>query len=164
MNALDLSVLNQKTPYHVECNNERDYTFTTDFGVICVISFMDDFSIWQEGAYQLIIGNKNRSSSPNDLKLRDTIFRIVEAFFEVNPEILLYVCETGDGKEAFRNRLFLRWLKDYIGKDDFIVDHFELRAEGVTNFAAIIVQASNPKASDILTEFHEYLEILQKPE
>ena len=164
MHALNLETLNLKAPYLVECQNESDYTFKTDFGVNCIVSFMDDYAIWQEGAYQFIIGNENNTSSPNDYKLRDTIICIIEAFFEANPDILLYVCETGDGKEAFRNRLFMRWMNEYIGKESFIVDHFEIKAEGVTNFAAIIIQRSNPDAVAIINEFHEYLEVLRKPE
>lgn len=64
---------------------------------------------------------------------------------------------------AFRNRLFLRWLKEYARKEQFIVDHFEITADGVTNFAAIIVQVSNPKVNEIVTEYNDYLEILRKP-
>ena len=132
-------------------------------GVTCVVNFMDDFSIWEEGAYQFVIGNEGHKKSPNDGKLRDTIMGIIEAFFEVNPDILLYVCETGDGKEAMRNRLFLRWMKEYDKKETFYIEHFEIEAEGVMNFAAIIVQRKNPHIGNILTEFHEAIEELKKP-
>ena len=93
----------------------------------------------------------------------DTITCVIEAFFEANPEILLYVCETGDGKEAMRNRLFLRWLKDYTQKEIFYVEHVEIEAEGVMNFAAIIVQKSNPCLETIIADFRSAIEELQKP-
>ena len=160
---MDVDRLNTRAPYVVERRSKCDYAFCIDFGVKCLVNFMDDYTIWQEGAYQFIIGNESHTHSPNDPKLRDTIFCIVEAFFEANPDILLYVCETGDGKEAFRNRLFLRWLKDYAYKEQFIVEHFEITADGITNFAAIIVQVSNPKVDEIVTEFNDYLEVLRKP-
>ena len=44
------------------------------------------------------------------------------------------------------------------------LETLNLKAEGVTNFAAIIIQRSNPDAVAILNEFHEYLEVLRKPE
>ena len=163
MKGLDVSSLNKKSPYAVEKRSDRDYAFHTDFGVTCVVNFMDDFSIWQEGAYQFIIGNESRQKSPNDAKLRDTITCIIESFFEANPEILLYVCETGDGKEAMRNQLFLRWLKDYGQRDVFYVEHIEIEAEGVMNFAAIIVQKSNSSLGTIIADFHAAIEELQKP-
>lgn len=124
---------------------------------------MNDYSVWEEGAYQFIIGNESHQKSPNDLKLRDTIICIIEAFFEENPDILLYVCETGDGKEMMRNRLFLRWLKDYVRKERFFVEHIEIEAEGITNFAAIIVQKTNPRLDVIIDEFRSAIEELQKP-
>lgn len=77
---------------------------------------MDDDTIWESGAYQFIIVNENNTPSPNDLKLRETIFCIIEDFFKANPEILLYLCETGDGKQASRNRLFIRWFREYAQK------------------------------------------------
>ncbi len=70
MRELDVSSLNKKSPYAVEMRPERDYVFHTDHGVTCVVNFMDDYSIWEEGAYQFIIGNETRQKSPNDAKLR----------------------------------------------------------------------------------------------
>ena len=163
MRELDVSSLNKKSPYAVEMSSERDYVFHTDHGVTCVVNFMDDYSIWEEGAYQFIIGNETRQKSPNDAKLRDTKTCIIEAFFNDNPEIIFYGCVTGDGKEAMRNRLFLRWLKDYAQKEIFYVEHVEIEAEGVMNFAAIIVQKSNPCIETIIADFRSAIDELQKP-
>ena len=163
MKELNLVPLNKKSPYLVERRTCRDYVFKTEFGVTCVVNFMDDFSVWEQGAYQFIIGNETQQKSPNDPKLRDTIICIIEAFFEENPDILLYICETGDGKEAMRNRLFLRWLRDYVQKDRFFVEHVEIEAEGIVNFAAIIVQRTNPHLDMIVDDFHSAIEELTKP-
>ena len=163
MRELNIVSLNSKSPYLVEKRTINDYAFKTEFGVTCVVNFMDDYSVWEEGAYQFIIGNETQRKSPNDPKMRDTIICIIEAFFEENPDILLYVCETGDGKETMRNRLFLRWLKDYVRKEQFYIEHVEIEAEGIINFAAIIVQKSNPRLNAIVDDFHSAIEELQKP-
>ena len=163
MKELNISSLNSRSPYLVEKRTVHDYAFKTDFGVTCVVNFMDDYSVWEEGAYQFIIGNETRQKSPNDPKLRDTIICIIEAFFEENPDILLYVCETGDGKETMRNRLFLRWLRDYGQKDLFFVEHVEIEAEGIINFAAIIVQKTNSRLDTIVDDFRSAIRELQKP-
>ncbi len=163
MKELDVIQLNKKSPYMVEKRSERDYAFCTDYGVTCIVNFMDDYSVWEEGAYQFIIGNETRKKSPNDPKLRDTIAYIIESFFDANPDILLYVCETGDGKEAMRNRLFLRWLKEYAQRDLFFIEHVEIEAEGINNFAAIIVQKTNPKLNAIIDDFRSAIEEIQKP-
>ena len=121
---------------------------------------MDDYSIWQEGAYQFVINNENQVPSPLDPKLRDTIFTMIDAFFAVNPDILLYICETGDGKQAFRSRLFMRWFNTYSGRDAYIMETAEVQEEETKNFAALIVQKSNPKLEEILSDFNETISIL----
>ena len=52
------------------------------------------------------ITNRRHERSPLDPKLRLTIFAIIEEFFEVNGhDTMLYLADTGDRKQAFRNRL-----------------------------------------------------------
>ena len=58
--------------------------------------------------------NRQHVTSHVDIKLRQTITAIIEEFFEVNGnEVMLYITETGDGKQMFRNRLFVRWFNMY---------------------------------------------------
>ena len=55
MNVLDLSRINLISPYTVWNTTERYYFFKTDHGAVYKIGFMDDFSIWETGAYQFLI-------------------------------------------------------------------------------------------------------------
>ena len=160
MRQIDIDRVNAKAPYSVTMRTEQVYYFKTDVGMICTITFMDDYSIWQEGAYQFVINNENQVPSPLDPKLRDTIFTMIDAFFAVNPDILLYICETGDGKQAFRSRLFMRWFNTYSGRDAYIMETAEVQEEETKNFAALIVQKSNPKLEEILSDFNETISIL----
>ena len=111
------------------------------------------------------INNESHRPSPNDEKLKATIFRIVEAFFAANPDILLYICETGDGRQAFRSRLFVRWFNTYSNRDAYIMQTAEVQEGKTKNFAALIVQKSNPRLKEILAEFDETIRILtNKPQ
>lgn len=157
---LDLEIVNKLSPYPVKVRTEKVYYFKTDFGMLCTIMFMEDHSIWETGAYQFIINNESNTPSPLDTKLRDTVFILIEAFFNVNPEILLYICETGDGKQEFRSRLFVRWFNTYSGREAYILETAEVKDGETNNFAALIVQKSNPKLSKILSEFDETISIL----
>ena len=126
---------------------------------------MNDDTIWESGAYQFIIVNENNTPSPNDFKLRETILCIIENFFKANPEILLYLCETGDGKQTSRNRLFVRWFKEYAKKYLYYFDTVEIEADGIKNFAAIIVQKANPNLNEIVRVFNHVVNTLKdKPE
>ena len=89
------------------------------------------------------------------------IFCIIEDFFKANPEILLYLCETGDGKQASRNRLFVRWFREYAKKSLYYFDTVAINAEGIENFAAIIVQKKNPKLNEILEVFNHVVNTLK---
>ena len=52
---------------------------------------------------------------------------------------------------------------DYAQKEIFYVEHVEIEAEGVMNFAAIIVQKSNPCLETIIADFRSAIDELQKP-
>lgn len=164
MKPLDITGINCHAPYQV-WEIDGDYSFKTDNGAIINISFVEDFSIWESGAYQFYIGNESHTPSPNDKNVRDTIFVIMEFFFADNPEILLYLCETGDGKQASRNRLFIRWFKEYKKKHLYYFDTVEMIAENIENFAAIIVQRNNPNLEAIIEEFNGVVGVLRdKPQ
>jgi hypothetical protein len=165
MNPLDLAYINRLAPYKVWTENGCDYLVETSYDLLFKIGFMDDYSIWQSGAYQFYINNESHQPSPNDDKLKATIFRIIEAFFAANPDILLYICETGDGRQAFRSRLFIRWFNNYMGRDQYVMQTAEVQEGKTKNFAALIVQKSNPRLAEILAEFDETISILtNKPQ
>ena len=165
MNPLDLTRICRLAPYKVWTDDGRDYYIETARGQIFDIGFMDDYSIWQTGAYQFTISNQTHQPSPLDQKLRDTILLLIEAFFAANPDILLYICETGDGRQAFRSRLFIRWFNTYARRDDYVLQTAEVQEGKTKNFAALIVQKSNPRVNEIVAEFDETISILtNKPQ
>ena len=165
MNPLNLSSINLVSPYTVWGADSQYYYFKTDHDAIYKVGFMDDYSIWESGAYQFLIINENNQPSPNDPKLKATVFCVLEAFFAANPDILLYLCETGDGKQAMRSRLFARWFEDYSDNQLYYCRTVEIEdLDHVKNFAALIVQRSHPRLNEIIAEFDETIRVLaEKP-
>lgn len=110
--------------------------------------------------------NVNHKSSPRDAKVRDTIIAIIRQFFIANNSVMLYICETGDGKQAQRNRLFEYWFSSYLKQNDFTFLHTSVKdTEGVDNYAALIIRNDNPRISIILAKFADTVHILNhKPE
>lgn len=102
MNTLNLARINEQSPYEVWQTSEGDFNFQTDFDVFYRISFRIEQTIWDDGAYEFSIINQNQRSSPNDKKVRDTIFLIIEEFFtsmifssiNVRQEIIVRPCVT----------------------------------------------------------------------
>ncbi len=165
MRALDLNRLNVIAPYSIWLVGKYSYGLKTAYGVQYRIGFIEDHTIWQSGAYEFGIVNENGHPSPNDRKLRETIYAVIEEFFRCNPEILLYQCETGDNRQAMRDRLFLRWFEEYNDRGKFFIKVSKIVAEGVENYAAVIVQRDNPHLQQIIGDFEQFTGFFRnKPE
>ena len=167
MNALSLESINKRSPYVVGLYSDcGPYLFTSDNGVELAVDFIDDELITKAISYQLVISNVNNRHSPRDKKVQDTILAIVEEFFDRNQAALLYVCETGDGKQMARYRLFSYWFDmfeysiRYTSLSTSLVDE-----DGIMNAATIFIRNDNPHLSEIVNEFNETAMLLRhKPD
>lgn len=90
---------------------------------------------------------------------------IIEQFFAENNNVLLYICDTSDGREAKRNRLFIKWFEDFATPDRFTMETANAIVEGEGFYAAIIVENSNPMLEAIVSDFKQTAESLtdEKP-
>lgn len=167
MQSLSLEHINEKSSYQVEpTDKDGFYQFFTNGGVHYFIGFMEDDVLFVKNSYQLIIANLNNHKSPRDCKVRDTIVSIVDEFFNRNNSTLLYICETGDDKQRMRSRLFEYWFSTYNRKALFtMMSSSIVDADGIVNFATIILRNDNPHLSEVVTEFTESIQLLsQKPQ
>ncbi len=161
MNSLSLHAVNASSSYEVSAVNDGCYQFFTDYGVHCTVEFVLDDSLLSHETYHLVIVNVNHQKSPSDVKVRDTIIAIIDDFFVENNTTLLYICETGDKKQALRNRLFERWFSTYERKAQYTFVASSLKDdEGIENYAAIIVRNDNPDLSAIVAEFTTTISLL----
>ncbi len=132
----------------------RTYRFRSDNGVVLAIGFDDDDMIESAESYMFSIINVNNVPSPRDLKMRDTVMLVIESFFNTNEAALLYICESGDGKQQMRSRLFEFWFSSYRMNEKFLLLPVSIEdMEGEMNYAALIVRKDNPKIIDIVSEF-----------
>lgn len=164
MNALSIDRINTKAPYQVEKDEVTgSYDFVTDSGVHITMYFDEDYMITSGLSYQLIIGNANNKKSPRDHKVQQTILEIVEEFFSTNQAAMLYICETGDGKQSVRSRLFNYWFDAYEYNSRYSIHTTCIKdEEGVSNFAALIIRNDNPLILEIVNEFMETAKALQQ--
>ena len=162
MNTLRLENINLHSPYRVwQTKNDSHYYFQTDSDIQYDIVFSPDASIINSGAYSIDIINRQHVTSHVDIKLRQTITAIIEEFFEVNGnEVMLYITETGDGKQMFRNRLFVRWFNMYNQHDKYIIRTAEGKMDGEDNFMAIFVRKDNPHSQYVIEVFELVTSIL----
>ena len=83
-----------------------------------------------------------------------------------NEFALLYICETGDRKQAMRNRLFDSWFAYANDKEQYVIMVANIQdLEGVDNYAAMILRKDNPHFVDYVSEFNNTVNMFMlKPE
>lgn len=161
MQRLSVNRINAVSPYEVWAENDR-YSFATDFGVRIDVSFDADESLLATAtAYWFNIVNLNGKPSPRDRKVMPTVWSIIEEFFRVNPQVLMYLCDTVNNQQAMRARLFHHWFMSYKGHDRFIFKQSEIPDEDIINYVVMIVKGDNPLAAQICDEFDEQTNIFR---
>ena len=152
MNRLDTEAINQHSPYDVHYEHEQ-YVFVTDNGIEYHVDFELDSNPYYT-AYWFNLANPERSKSPNDKKIPQTVICIIEEFFNKNPEIMLYMCSTANNQQAQRARLFLRWFNGYEQRQRYYIKAVEVNGdENRKEYIALIMQRSNPQLDEIVSRF-----------
>lgn len=162
MEKLSLDAINAKSEYIVKMEADNGtYSFMTDNMAEIFISFEKD-DILQSGiVYQFGISNPKGTKSPRDHKVRETILAIIEEFFNKNKAALLYICETGDGMQRMRSRLFQYWFSIYNEKADYLfLPQIVYDDEDNENYAALIIRKDNPRFIELVSEFTDTINLL----
>lgn len=167
MEELSLDAINAKSEYLVKKEeDELTFSFMTDNMAEIFISFEKD-DILQSGiVYQFGISNPQGTKSPRDPKVRNTILAIIEEFFNKNKAALLYICETGDGMQKMRSRLFQYWFSIYNEREEYLfLPQIVYDEEENENYAALIIRKDNPCFVELVSEFTDTINLLNgKPE
>lgn len=167
MEKLSLDAINAKSEYYVKKeDDEGTYSFTTDNMTEFFISFVKDDILRSGIVYQFGISNPQGKKSPRDHKVRITILAIIEEFFNKNKAALLYICETGDGMQKMRSRLFQYWFSVYNEKEEYLfLPQVVYDEEDNENYAALIIRKDNPCFVELVSEFTETINLLNgKPD
>ena len=163
MRKLSVEDINKTSPYTVlEDQKSNGLYFVTAHGVQLIVDFVEDDLINSADCYQFVINNTNNRHSPRDVNVMKTIFAIVNEFFNKNMSALLYICETGDGKQIARSRLFSSWFESYEYTNMFTCMSTSIYdIEGVFNSATLLIPICHPNYKDVINEFAETSALLK---
>lgn len=159
MITISIEDINLKSPYKIIINH-GDFDFTTDYGIRYSVSFLEDIPLGGCDTYQFGFRRRDDTHTPYDGKVKDTLITIINQFFAENENVLLYICDTSDGREEKRNRLFVHWFEEYATPDRFTMQTANAIIEGQGFYAAIIVENHNPKLQAIISDFRQTAESL----
>ena len=160
MIQLSLDAINDLAHYYVMLSPRGGYIFETESGIHYTISFEEENPIGGCGTFQFIIEKMERERSAHDPRVEQTILTIIDEFFTENLNVLLYMCDDSDGREANRNRLFLSWFRKHADPDRFIIRAANAIVEGKGFYAAIIVENRKPLLEDIIEDFENTAQAL----
>ncbi|MBQ9230320.1 MAG: hypothetical protein IJ190_03960 [Prevotella sp.] len=157
MKSLNIEAINLHSPYIVGYDGKA-FIFVTDSGITYRVDFEQDNNPFFV-AYWFNLANPDNMKSPNDIKIAQTVICIIEEFFSVNPEVLLYMCSTDNSQQAQRARLFLRWFNGYEQQKRYVIKSSEVRGEDangkpITEYVALIVQRTHPQLEEIVYHFN----------
>ena len=155
MKHLDVNFINLFSSYHVWEESGRFY-FETDYDLKYFVDFSIDENI-PHVAYWFNLVNMSGAASPNDHKIWQTVFCIIEEFFHQNPDILLYICSTAGEQQAQRARLFSYWFNKAGQQERYVFRTAEIKGEELETkeYVAIIVPRNHPHVKEILDFFDE---------
>lgn len=137
------------------------FIFKTDYGIHYRVSFdKEDIVLGNCETYQLILQNVENVRMPHDPKVELTVLAIINEFFRANQYVLLYICDTSDGKEGSRNRLFLYWFEKHAEPNRFTICTAHAQIEDEVVYAAIIVDNRNPMVNEITADFEKTSSLL----
>ena len=153
MIQLSLDAINEQAHYYVMLSPRGGYIFETQNSIHYTISFEEETPIGGCGTFQFIIEKMEQVRSAHDPKVEQTILAIIDEFFVEHQNVLLYMCDDSDGREANRNRLFLFWFKKNADPARFTIRAANATVEGKGFYAAIIVENKNPMLENIIEDF-----------
>ncbi len=157
---LSLDGINKQDVYYVMISPQGGYIFETDKGIHYTISFEEENPFGGCETYQFIIEKRERARSAHDPKVEQTILAILNQFFLENLDVLLYMCDDSDGREANRNRLFFSWFNKNADPNRFTIRTANATVEGKGFYAAIIVENRNPLLETIIADFEMTAQVL----
>ena len=104
MIALSVDTINQRAPYKLEQTGDTSFMFETKHGVVYSAGFMQDVSFLSEGVYQFYLVNLSGKTIGRDDDISETVRVVIEEFFTHKEVVMLYICDTADGRQASRDR------------------------------------------------------------
>ena len=145
-------------PYNYWESNGQ-YYFDTPSGARYVAYFLD-LSSFAENLYTFNF-DRIQDGAPNiaDSNVFDTICAILQGFFVKHQDSMLLVCDTIDGREEARMRLFNSWFIRIAPEGLTKIDRSG-KAEAYNLFVSLLVWADNPMRDALVSILEEYCQTM----
>ena len=147
------------SPYDINEEESLDYTFINRDGIKYHASFYSVEPLYPQfkNTYSFSIEPEDNKAHPIDRRISVTIAEILRRFFSININAMIMVCDSTDGKEFKRRKLFDRWFEHF--SDNTILkydasaplDEYQL-------FISLYMNRNNPNKESLLQAFSKLME------
>ena len=148
--------MKSQNQYQYTKNIDGEYRFLTDKGIE-YIAYFNRVPIESCIVYNFVFAKSTVGRFGMDSKIRNTIFSIISDFWEDYEEVILFVCDSSDGRSEIRMRLFDYWYRllkndNNVTKIDFLLDKIKV---------SIIAKEDNPLLDLAKKEIQELFVLMQ---
>ena len=148
--------INLRAPYRVRQVDDGVFAFTTKHGISYTASFLADVSFYDEGVYQFFLTKTSAKKGRKDDDISETVKVIIEEFFAHEEAVMLYICDTADGRQASRDRLFRAWFYSFEESESFTLHTEGMMIDNVRYLSSILLRKDHPFYLQVLGAFHNF--------
>ena len=154
---LSVNAINQRSPYKLEQTGDISFMFETKHGVVYSVGFMQDVSFFSEGVYQFYLVNLSGKTIGGDDDISETVRVIIEEFFAQKEVVMLYICDTADGRQASRDRLFRAWSYSFEESKSYTLYTEGMTIDNVRYLSSVLMRKDHPLYMNVLGAFHNFI-------
>lgn len=145
----------------------NSYVFQTKHGITYEVTFkssgylFEQYTLLQQNTFEfsiLVADNPTGIAPPSDRLIPATTAAIFFDFFKQKDQIVVYICDTSDGRASVRNRKFNQWFDWYKGSAFLKID-MQLGQDltGQTYFTAMILRTDHPMLGEVVNAFRDFV-------
>ena len=149
--------INLRAPYLVKQVDDSVFVFVTKHGISYTVGFVPDTSFMEEGVYQFFLTKTSSKRGQMDDDISETVKVIIEEFFTQDESIMLYICDTTDGRQASRDRLFRAWFHSYVESATYTMCTETMTIDHVRYFSSLLMRNNHPMLSQVFIKFHNFI-------
>ncbi len=149
--------INLRAPYRVKQVDDSVFVFVTKHGISYTVGFIPDTSFMEKGVYQFFLTKTSGKKGRKDDEISETVRVIIEEFFAQEESVMLYICDTTDGRQASRDRLFRIWFYSYMGSASYTMCTDTMTIDNIRYFSSIILRSNHPMHNQVLNKFHDFI-------
>ena len=148
--------INLRAPYRVRQVDDSVFAFTTKHGISYTASFVADVSFFDEGVYQFFLIKTSSKKGRKDDDISETVKVIIEEFFAHEEAVMLYICDTADGRQASRDRLFRAWFYSFEESESYTLHTEGMMIDNMRYLSSILLRKDHPMVIQVLSAFHNF--------